>query len=435
MDYFKSDIGRQARLAEWFPHTPTAFFSETCIEHNGFFGCHTSSKNAAPSHKPSPASSSITQTELPSPSGSATGHQEIVSTYFRLIVKILEAPEAHGQPPISNAPSQKDYKWHEMGFVSFSSDSRSTMLCFDVPPEVIQDLQTTLYPSTEQLGGPFGLHIPLLEELVKLYDRSVWAMAKKVREIEKKKLQQRLAESGRRRSSTTSSLPSTLPSLPNDSAKPKGLARTAEDFEYLFEISRHIAHSVETTQIATEVVERMKIACESLNLAHWNTILTMRAQKLNFLQSMFRGLSARSISNEKRLTSEQVLVSNGISWMEAGLRAKVNKDMSFFSSEIALATRADGAAMKTIALVTLTFLPATFVTALLGMNFFTVDSDPQGGHLTSTKDLWIYFVIAVPLTTAVLCFWWWWQNKEEEKAKHRNEMGLLKDVEKAEIGQ
>jgi hypothetical protein len=42
--------------------------------------------------------------------------------------------------------------------------------------------------------------------------------------------------------------------------------------------------------------------------------------------------------------------------------SKVNQEMSSISSEIAKATKADGAAMKTIALVTLTFLPATFVT-------------------------------------------------------------------------
>jgi hypothetical protein len=42
--------------------------------------------------------------------------------------------------------------------------------------------------------------------------------------------------------------------------------------------------------------------------------------------------------------------------------SQVNQKMTNFSSEIAMATKADGAAMKTIALVTLTFLPATFVT-------------------------------------------------------------------------
>lgn len=42
--------------------------------------------------------------------------------------------------------------------------------------------------------------------------------------------------------------------------------------------------------------------------------------------------------------------------------SKVNQETSNTSSDIARATKADGAAMKTIAFVTLTFLPATFVT-------------------------------------------------------------------------
>ncbi|KAI4855456.1 hypothetical protein E4T45_03105 [Aureobasidium sp. EXF-8846] len=113
--------------------------------------------------------------------------------------------------------------------------------------------------------------------------------------------------------------------------------------------------------------------------------------------------------------------------------SKVNQKMSSISSEIAQATKADGAAMKTIALVTLTFLPATFVTALLGMNFFTVDPSSPGGHLKSSKDLWIYFIIAVPLTTIVLCTWWWWQTKEERKARISDKMALNKAGGKADI--
>jgi hypothetical protein len=69
------------------------------------------------------------------------------------------------------------------------------------------------------------------------------------------------------------------------------------------------------------------------------------------------------------------------------------------------------------------------------MNFFTVDSNSPGGHLKSSKDLWIFFVIAVPLTTIVLCLWWWWQTKEEERAKNRSGMGSNRDVEKAGIEQ
>jgi Mg2+ and Co2+ transporter CorA len=180
--------------------------------------------------------------------------------------------------------------------------------------------------------------------------------------------------------SRTSSIPSTELSLFDNRTKPKHSARTTEDFEYLFEISRHIAHSVETTQIAAEVIERMRNACEALISVHRDSNLVIRTQKLGFLHSMLKGLHARSMSNEKRLTSEQVLVSprtrlskaslpeiaNGcghkLSNMISQRDSKVNREMSSISSEIAQATKADGAAMKTIALVTLTFLPATFVT-------------------------------------------------------------------------
>ena len=185
MDDFKSNVKWQEKLAVWFPSTPSIFWSETCVEHNGFFGSHTSSNHAVPSPKPGPASSSTTQTRTSSPNGSTADHQEPLSTYFRLIVKILETTEVQGQGRRSSAPRDKDYTWHEMGFISFSSDTRSTTLCFDVPQVVVTGLQQALSASTERYEGPFGLHIPLLEELVKLYDRSVWAMAKKVREIEK----------------------------------------------------------------------------------------------------------------------------------------------------------------------------------------------------------------------------------------------------------
>jgi hypothetical protein len=55
--------------------------------------------------------------------------------------------------------------------------------------------------------------------------------------------------------------------------------------------------------------------------------LVMRAQKLNFLHSMLKGLHARSVSNEKRLTSEQVLVSRRTNFSKASLPAIANLDV------------------------------------------------------------------------------------------------------------
>lgn len=166
----KLHVERQQKLQEWFPHTPAVFWSDTCVDHNGFFGSHTSSTPICIS-KPSPASSSTDQTATPA----AVEHQEVVSTYFRLIVKTL-------------LPAERlvvAYEWHEMGFLSIFSDTKSLLLCFDIPAGSITNLYQTLPKNTDQITGPFALHIPVLEELMKLYDRSVWTMARAVRAIEK----------------------------------------------------------------------------------------------------------------------------------------------------------------------------------------------------------------------------------------------------------
>jgi hypothetical protein len=181
MHNFKSDVGLQERLLEWFPQAPRMFWSETCVNHNGFFGSHTSCKNVISSPRLGPSSSSTALRRTPSPSRSAADHQECVSTYFHLTVRTFLQKHASS----SNASEVREYIWHAMEFLSFSSNSRSTMLCFDVAHDVIEALQRTLSRSTEHLRGPYGLHVPLLEELITLYDRSIWAVATKIRDLER----------------------------------------------------------------------------------------------------------------------------------------------------------------------------------------------------------------------------------------------------------
>ncbi|KAG9726555.1 hypothetical protein KCU73_g12869, partial [Aureobasidium melanogenum] len=127
-----------------------------------------------------------------------------------------------------------------------------------------------------------------------------------------------------------------------------------------------------------------------------------RLESLRMHHSMMLGVAARSISNEKRLSNEINLVFNMMAQKDNGVNL-----------QIARATRADSVAMKTIAIVTLTFLPATYVSAILGMNFFSYNPDTHGGHITYSPDLWIYFVVSIPLTVAVLTIWWVWQRREE----------------------
>lgn len=151
------------------------------MEHNGFFGCHTSSTPVPGPTGPNPTGASTNQTVT----SAVADLQQVVSTYFRLIVKTLLTANTEGQSSASSTSSTVGYRWDEMAFLSYSSDRKSLLLCLDVPEQSITSLYQTLPRDIYQIKGPFGLHILVLEELVKLYDRSVWAMARKVRGIEK----------------------------------------------------------------------------------------------------------------------------------------------------------------------------------------------------------------------------------------------------------
>ncbi|KAI1737669.1 hypothetical protein F4680DRAFT_427568 [Xylaria scruposa] len=71
--------------------------------------------------------------------------------------------------------------------------------------------------------------------------------------------------------------------------------------------------------------------------------------------------------------------------------------------EIAAAAKTDSSQMKTIALVTMVFLPATFVASLFSMTFFDWNP-PKGEHMS--PEIWIYVIIAVGLTLLVVGLWY-----------------------------
>lgn len=70
----------------------------------------------------------------------------------------------------------------------------------------------------------------------------------------------------------------------------------------------------------------------------------------------------------------------------------------------------EASAMKAIAVVTMTFLPATFVSTLFGMSFFSFEpsSDADASSFVVSRDYWIFWALSVPLTIATLALWLLW---------------------------
>jgi len=205
IEKFTKDVQLREKLLPFFPHTPKMFWSEHCVDHNGFFGCHTSPKlslqrSTSPSGsgqnsavdpemsvstgaEQNSTSSTGTLTSISSADRTSSMNKTLTAdshttwTYFRLLVKMLKA-----KPP---PPPEKDYSWYEMAFLSFSNAKRTMMICFDMPEDAPGAIESDISKHLEDFQGPFGLHVPVLEHVVKLYDISVWGMTRKVRGVEK----------------------------------------------------------------------------------------------------------------------------------------------------------------------------------------------------------------------------------------------------------
>jgi hypothetical protein len=64
----------------------------------------------------------------------------------------------------------------------------------------------------------------------------------------------------------------------------------------------------------------------------------------------------------------------------------------------------DTSAMKTVAMVTMVFLPGTFVASFFSMPILSWDAGVNG--LVVRRPFWIYWAVTVPLTALVLGVWW-----------------------------
>lgn len=74
--------------------------------------------------------------------------------------------------------------------------------------------------------------------------------------------------------------------------------------------------------------------------------------------------------------------------------------------------------VRIVTLVTLIYLPASFVSTLLGMNLF--DYGPAGDFKISHQ-FWIFIVIAVPLTVMTVGSWYWF-SRRRQLLKNRRRM-------------
>ena len=97
-----------------------------------------------------------------------------LDTWYRIIVKKV-------------APMQSSYSWDEMSFFTKWTPHCTLNFCFDVP----MTSQIRLRQALDSDEQPFGVndlyasHVRILDQILMMFDESVWALRDGVRQIEK----------------------------------------------------------------------------------------------------------------------------------------------------------------------------------------------------------------------------------------------------------
>lgn len=122
------------------------------------------------------------------------------------------------------------------------------------------------------------------------------------------------------------------------------------------------------------------------------------------------------------------------------------QDVTFQMHEIARKTQRETVSMRIITLVTLFFLPGTFIAVRTAMFFLMGHTDPRQGFMNTTivqwkKDdqtgeshysfersaMWFFMYTVGPLTLATFCLWglfFWYIKRQERKARGKHQAQL-----------
>ncbi|KAL4871455.1 hypothetical protein BDV12DRAFT_28771 [Aspergillus spectabilis] len=219
----------------------------------------------------------------------------------------------------------------------------------------------------ERKCNPFNWHASFARIILEQYDAAFWMLRDLVRTQEKAR----------------------------SNPKHKG-----NNFTLLHDISRHIFHYQETIEVAEHTLQSL-----STEFIHWRrddnagvqtnikTFVKTR-QLISYEKKRAHSLKTRSKSLNDRHQNE------------------INLAFNLVSQGFGHDARSDSNMMKTIAVVSIFYLPGTFVSGLFGTNFFSFQADPGNTWLVA-KEFWIYWVVTIPLTMATIGVWAIWHFREK----------------------
>ncbi|KAI3321758.1 hypothetical protein HD806DRAFT_146484 [Xylariaceae sp. AK1471] len=160
--------------------------------------------------------------------------------------------------------------------------------------------------------------------------------------------------------------------------------------------------------------------------------------RLDFFTTKLQGLESYIQVSSERLKILREEVNHILALRES----RVSLEMATQHRRIARISKEDSVSMKSITLLTMFFLPGTFVASIFSTNFFDFANDDIN---PVSNRVWVYFVIVIPLTVLVLGAWWGYdrvrgkkvasEDGEDEIRISNPESRIMEDIRKWRLGE
>ncbi|KAI1156598.1 hypothetical protein F4825DRAFT_403341 [Nemania diffusa] len=122
--------------------------------------------------------------------------------------------------------------------------------------------------------------------------------------------------------------------------------------------------------------------------------------RLDFLAGRLESLDIYANVSLERLKGQREVMLSILDQRESRLSLRIAAQQH----RLADASKRDSTSMKTLTFFGSLFLPGTFISSLFSMSFFDFRQDLKN---STSRNLWLYFVLMVPLTIFFVSIWWW----------------------------
>jgi hypothetical protein len=180
-------------------------------------------------------------------------------------------------------------------FTRWDHSGNSRVLCIDTPEELQLQLLTVLQNRAPlYFSDPFAMHIPLIDQIILLYDFFVLRLRDPIRELEKVSMSITLL--GRNKLTSVN----------------KSRLSTGPNFRYMHKIYKDVLHGWEVLSVTVETMNgiqrQQKMIYGSLYSDLAKTYTEQAQEYMSFQLQMVKSLSLRASSNHATLQSEIQLV-------------------------------------------------------------------------------------------------------------------------------